>query len=192
MVEKADAQKVCLFAAKVFTKNEPMCKVLEPSVEQFVEQFTPIVELCCASRLSYMIEEGSSILSVSLALPYVDYDRADLGVVVPVFEPILAALSYLSELPSDKEACAYHFIRATDEKHMNKGYAKRVTEGTVQAVAQAGFKYIVADVTNIVSQNLLAYFSYKPFKKLRYHDTECFKAITDTECVIRAIRPIEV
>jgi len=191
-IEETDAPKVCKFAAKVFTRGEPMCKVLGPSADQFVEQFEPILDLCCASGLSYMIEEGSSILSVSLALPYVDYDNAELGVQLPVFKPVFAVFDYLSgELPAAKEECAYHFIRATDEKHMNKGYAKRVTEGTVQAVAQAGFKYMVADVTNIVSQNLLSYFGYKPFKKFRYHDQECFKAITDTEFAIRAVKSID-
>jgi hypothetical protein len=51
-----DLQRVLEFGAAVFCSHEPMCQALRPTLAEFVSQFAPLVEECCTSGLSYLLE----------------------------------------------------------------------------------------------------------------------------------------
>jgi hypothetical protein len=51
-----ELQRVLDFGAAVFCSHEPMCQALRPTPAEFVGQFAPLVEACCTSGLSYLVE----------------------------------------------------------------------------------------------------------------------------------------
>jgi hypothetical protein len=152
-----------------------------------------VQEACCASGLSYIVQDTASgdILSKSLALPFDQYKALELDD-HPAFRPVLAVFDALDSLPVQHEQSAVlNFVWATHSNHMNKGYAKKVVQGTMQAAQQAGFVSIIADFTNVVSQRMGEAFGYQPHVKVRYHDFEPFKSITCTDLCIRSVKQLE-
>jgi hypothetical protein len=162
-----DIDRVCSFTAEVFCSYEPMCKVLQPTEAQFVQQFRPVLEACCSSSFSFVLEAQDSILSLSLALKFADYNAVQLTE-LPIFSPVLAVFDDLVHACEKAPGAVFNFIWATHSDHMNKGYAKRVIEGTAQAAKAAGCSCLVTDATNIVSQHLLPIFGYEPVKKVNW------------------------
>jgi hypothetical protein len=149
-------------------------------------------EACCASGLTYIVQDTAScdILSKSLALPYDQYKALELDD-HPAFRPVLSVFDALDKLPEHHEqSAALNFIWATHGDHMNKGYAKRVVQATMQAAQQAGYVSLIADFTNVVSQRLGESFGYQPHVKVRYHDFEPFKGITCTDHAIRSVKQL--
>lgn len=164
-IRAEDIDRVCSFTAEVFCTYEPMCKALQPTVAHFAQQFRPVLEACCSSSLSYMLEAQDNILSLSLALKFADYNAVQLTE-LPIFGPVMAVFDDLVH-PCEKEPGAVlNFIWATHQDHMNKGYAKRVIDSTAQAATAAGCSCLVTDATNIVSQHLLPVFGYEPVTKV--------------------------
>lgn len=120
-IRAEDVDRVCQFTAQIFCSYEPMCIALKPTVPQFVQQFDPILEACCASGLSFMIEtavedeEGSNILSVSLALPFATYNTVQLTD-LPVFAPVLAVFDALAHPCEQDPGAVLNFIWATHDR----------------------------------------------------------------------------
>lgn len=127
-IRAEDVDRVCQFTAQIFCSYEPMCIALKPTVPEFVQQFTPILEACCASGLSFMIEtagedeEGGSststrgsILSVSLALPFATYNAVQLTD-LPVFAPVLAVFDALAHPCEQDPGAVLNFIWATHDR----------------------------------------------------------------------------
>jgi hypothetical protein len=165
IITPQDIDPVCSFAAEVFCSYEPMCKALQPTVAQFVQQFRPVLEACCSSSLSFVLEAQGSMLSLSLALSFAAYNAVQLTE-LPTFSPVLALFDDLVHPCEKAPGAVLNFIWATHRDHMNKGYAKRVIEGTAQAARAAGCTCLVTDATNVVSQHLLPIFGYEPVKKV--------------------------
>lgn len=171
-----------------------MCKALGATVSEWVTQFDPLIEACCSSGMSFMMEGAAdgpeSIMSVSLALPYAQYVSVQLEESA-MFGPLVQLLDSLPELPAfESEAVALNLVWGTHQSHMNKGYLRKVVERTDEAARQAGCSCIVADATNVVSQHLLPVFGYQPQSKVRYQDYASFRAIQCTEYVIRAVKQL--
>jgi hypothetical protein len=123
-IKAEDLDRVCQFTAQIFCSYEPMCIALKPTVPQFVQQFTPILAACCASGLSFMIETAagdedddisSSILSVSLALPFSTYNTVELTD-LPVFAPVLAVFDALAHPCEQDPGAVLNFIWATHDR----------------------------------------------------------------------------
>lgn len=191
-----DKNAVCLFTAHVFCSHEPMCKALGATVPIWVQQFDPLIDACCSSGMSFMMESAghdpNKIMSVSLALPYAQYVSVELEN-NPMFDPIIQLLDSLPDLPdtdASSQAVALNLVWGTHHSHMNKGYLRKVVQATMDAARQAGCSCIVADATNVVSQHLLPVFGFQPQSKVRYQDYECFRAISCTDYVIRAVKQL--
>jgi hypothetical protein len=178
-------------AAAAVTAAAAVAAASRPAVTSI--KLSALPEACCASGLSYIVQDTASgdILSKSLALPFDHYKTLELDD-HPTFRPVLAVFDALDSLPVQHEQSAVlNFVWATHSNHMNKGYAKKVVQGTMQAARQAGFASIIADFTNVVSQRMGEAFGYQPHVKVRYHDFEPFKSITCTDLVIRSIKQLE-
>lgn len=106
---------------------------------------------------------------MSLALPYDAYKAvSDQLPEYTIFNPVLAVFDALERLPcSEASEAVLNFMWATHEQHTNRGHAKRVVEGTETAAKQAGFSWLVADVTNVISQHMAALFGYQELIKVR-------------------------
>lgn len=171
VIEPEDFDRVCQFTAEVFCSYEPMCVALAVKAADFVQQFSPILEACCTSGLSTLLESNDAdtkdIMSLSLALTFDQYNAVELSE-HPSFTPVLSVFNDLAH-PIEKEpGAAMSFIWATHSSHMNKGYTKRVVQGTVKAAEAAGLSWMVTDVTNVVSQHVaMKYFGYQPIAKVR-------------------------
>lgn len=208
VLQPQDSDHVCLFAAELFDAHEPMTRVLSTTVPDLVQLYTPIVEACCSSGLSFIIEEAapasavsdvtaaqdrtstSRIMSVCLALPYATYKSLPWPE-VPSARPAGILLKSMPQIPAEQEATAvYAFLWGTHSNHMGKGYLKKVLTASIPACRQAGYTSMVADLTNVVSQGLaLKRFGFNPLEpKIRYHDHESFRGVEGTEFIIRAVK----
>lgn len=193
-----DKEQVSLFAANVFTEHEPMTRATGASVSDIVQLFGPIIEACCSSGMSFMLEQqepgssNSTIMCLSLALPYSQY-KAMQWPPVKSAQPASEIMKTLPQVPAEQQqAAVYMFLWWTHANHMGKGYIRTVVGESMRAARQAGFSSLVADVTNVVSQHVaMSHFGFQPMEpKARYHDHECFKAVQGTEFIIRAVKHI--
>jgi hypothetical protein len=194
VIQPQDKEQVLLFAATIFHQHEPMTRATGKSLSEMIELFGPITQACCSSHMSFMLEQQqpdtNTIICISLSLSYSDYKAVQWP---DVPRPARDLMKPLPELPKDQqEAAAYMFLWATHTDFMCKGHMKAVISASEQAAQQAGFRFLVADVTNVVSQHLaMAHFGYTPMEpKARYHDHERFKVVTCSEFVIRAIKDL--
>lgn len=194
IITPQDKDQVLQFAAKLFAEHEPMTRATGKSVSDMVELFGPITAACCCSGMSFMVEQQETgtnpILSLSLALPYASYNAVQWP---DVPRPAQVILKTLPDLSAEQEAVSvYMFLWGTHSNHMGKGYIKTVVEASMQAATQAGFKSVVVDVTNVVSQHLaMSHFGFQPLEpKARYHDHETFKVVECSEYIIRAMKDL--
>jgi hypothetical protein len=196
VIQAQDKEQVLLFATNNFHQHEPMTRATGKALSEMIELFGPVTEACCSSGMSFMLEhqqpdtDTNTIISVSLTLPYPDYKAVQWP---DVPRPARDLMTPLAELPTDQHAAAvYMFLWATHTDHMGKGHVKAVVSASEQAAQQAGFRFLVADVTNVVSQHLaIDRFGYMPMEpKARYHDHERFKTVTCSEFVIRAVKDL--
>jgi hypothetical protein len=191
VVRPEDKDSVSLFAATLFSAHEPMTKALSIPAEDVAHLYSPIIEACCSSGLSFMLEQEGSIVCLSLALPYTQYEAVQWPE-VPSARPVAAIMNSLPPLPAgqDPTNTVYMFLWGTGSTHMGKGYIRTAVEASMQATRRSGYSCLVADATNVVSQHLaMSHFGFQPLEpRACYHDHESLKGVQGTEYVIRAVK----
>lgn len=184
------------FAAATTTQNEPMCRALRVTPEDFKVVFSEIVRLCCESNLSSGIfDDDHTPLACSLALPYDTYKSLSFPD-VDAFAPIFKVLNTLDSEPI--EHAVYHFLICTAPEAANKGYAKQVIRHTLYMAYTHGtrdmFTYdcVIADATNVVSQHILrGHFKYAMLNFIPYKQIDAFETITCTYAAMRLMCLLE-
>ena len=181
-----DYTSVLSFVCKVFIENEPLCKSVAMTEQDFKEGFGAIIKECCISGYSSMIKERGQLVGVCLAIPYDIYvgmscphipsvdkvievlDRvaepfAEHGVAEPIAQPITG----------DTMNTMYLFMIATDPSKAKQGFAKKVISLTHSVAQFCNYKLIVADATNVKSLNLLVnHCGFEVCKTAEYHGVD--------------------
>lgn len=198
-IQPNDYDAVCKFVTHVFVNKEPMCKALHLKDEVFLATFSSLICSCCASPLSALIEnENGRIDAVSLALPYSAYFETKI-MRHKTIEPLLAILDMLNDIihpQQTSENTIYHFIIGTATTQTSKGLASLLVNHTVAVGKSMGFRYIVADATNKISQHILINkFGYTQFCQIAYKEflwdnQYWFKDIAD-ESIMRVIKELD-
>jgi hypothetical protein len=196
-----DTPRVIQLVAPIFVNHEPMSKTLGITTQDFKDTFQDLIAECCDSGLSTAIIIDNEPVSVSLAIAYDKYVTIPVNCKnTPIISPLLNILDEMDHqhpVHQNHESTLYHFIAGTDAKHMNKGYAQRAIKGTIDMARHRGYTRIIADATNIVSQNLLMKsFQYKPmgeicYASFKHGDEHVFRVITPhTNSIIRMVKDL--
>jgi hypothetical protein len=185
-----DFNNVCQFVANTFANHEPMCRALKIKEDDIMNTFNEIIYKCCTQKCSSLIEHDNKIASVSLLLPYRIYNETQITHIPQSIQPIISMLNKISSdnIPShiDEKKTLYHFIVGTDVKYANQGYSRQVIKHSYDNAIKHNYNHVIADATNIVSQNILSkYFNFQEHAKLNYHEFDCFKDIKCTQYVKR-------
>ena len=191
VVKPEDKDRVSLFSATLFVSHEPMFKALNVPVNDMQLLLSPVLDACCSSGLSFMLEQEGGIVSLSLALPYTQYQTLQWPQVASA-RPAAMILNTLPPLPAgqDPANAVYMFLWGTSSTHMGKGCIRTAVEASMQAARRAGCSCLVADVTNVVSQHLaMSHLGFQPLEpRACYHDHESLKGVQGTEYAIRAVK----
>jgi hypothetical protein len=170
LVTLKDLVPVLEFSSHVFISDEPLCKAVNCTKEEFVQCFFPIVYECCKSGLSFVVEEDNHIISCALTLRNCVY----LNLVLEVSSSMKSVdkiLSDLNALSNPNGNDVYIFLLATDVKCRNSGYGRLITHATLEAAKTQLFDGVIADVTNIISQHVLTtHFRFEVLGETRYDE----------------------
>lgn len=189
-LQPEDKDDVLLLAAQTFIQHEPMTRAGGKALPELLQLFGPITEACCCSGMSFLVEQQGTIVAVSLALPFAQYNAVQWP---DVPRPAQVILRTLPKLTAQQEAVSvYMFLWATRGDHMGKGYAKAAVAASLQAAGRAGYRSAVADLTNVASQQLaMGHFGFEAMEpKARYHDHELYRAVEGSEYIIRAVKDL--
>ncbi len=197
-----DCEDVCKLTSSVFVKNEPMCKCLNMTEEEFMDAFYDIIYKCCDSGCSYCMKdhETNEILSIMLTLPYIDYKNIQLPEWTNDCESVAPLLNILDDVSYEKEfeidSTLYLFIACTKSNMECKGLAKLLLNKVIDKAQYDNYKYLVADATNIISQHILINkYGFQNIKEISYDEFEynekyIFKDIKDTKNIIRVMKKL--
>ena len=179
----ADHPEVSTFVSDVFSKHEPMCKVLKLSAEEISESLVNVIYSCCRSGLSCAFTVDHKIVAVALALKYDVYKQCAIFGLKPI-ATILKDADILAE-SSD----VYLFMIAS--RIMNRGYARQVLDETIELCKRSGYSSMSADATNIVSQYIFTHhFRFINQGIVYFKDYDSFKNIIDTPGVMRVYKTL--
>ena len=198
-----DCDDVCKFTSDVFVRKEPICNCLQITKQEFIDAFNNIIHNCCASGMSYCIKdpESDEIMSVMLALSYNDYKNSHIPEWshTPRITPLLTILDEMAHLEyPDPVHTLYLFIACTKDTDevSGKGFAKLLLNRIIDKARSNGYKFIVSDATNVISQHILINrFGFVNAKEITYnkyvYNDECiFNDIKCTQGVIRVIKTL--
>ena len=170
------------FTSEVFASREPTSVVLWITSAEFEHVFRDVMRKSVFSGFSYADETHDGV-SVILCIPYDEFLGAEYSVLEKI-EPMLALFGALDYEPKGK--CLYIFSLASDVN----GAASRVVQHTILEARKHGFESIVADCTNVKSQNLFRKYGFDVKSEVSYDDfqhdgTHPFKNLTGTTSVQR-------
>ena len=195
-----DCDEVCNLTSTIFVKNEPICKCLGITEQEFTNAFNNIIFNCSNSGYSFSMKDHntSEIVSVMLALPYEHYKHSYIpeDSITKSIKPLLTILDEVScEDQFDSNNTLYLFIACTRDDIECKGFAKILLQKVIDN-AKNNFKYIVADATNIISQHILINkFAFENIKEIHYKTFQfngkpIFNNIQTTKSVIRVLKAL--
>lgn len=174
IVRSYDVNDITKFVAKVFAKNEPMCKVLNVNEKDIENTFGHLINECCVSNLSTLWRNNSindSIIATSLVLPYYKYKNYDIINNSETLTPIIRVLNEIGDIPDGLiNNSVYYFMHGTDESFANNGYLKKGVLSTIENSEKNLYDFIIADATNVVSQHVLKKYDFKVYKKVKFND----------------------
>lgn len=170
------------FTSDIFADKEPTSVALGITSGEFADVFRSIMESCVLSGYSYAShsEYGDA---VALNLPYDHFLEMEYNVISKI-EPMFALFDTLQYTPNGK--CLYVFSIASD----GRGLASQLLQHTIDEAKASGFKSILADCTNVKSQNLFTKFGFVARGEVTYggfeHDkVYSFKNISSTKSIKR-------
>lgn len=168
------------FTSQIFSEQEPTSVALGMTSDEFTTAFRSIMESCVLGGHSYAYhsERGDA---VALNLPYDQYLVMEYDVSKKI-EPMFALFDAMKYEPSGN--CLYVFSIASDAK----GLGGQLLQHTIDEARKNGFNSILADCTNIKSQNLFAKFGFVVRSEIAYGGFEhtgkySFKNIGNTKSI---------
>jgi len=168
------------FTSQIFADKEPTSVALGVTSGEFTDVFRSIMEKSILSGYSYAShsEHGDA---VALNLPYDQFLEVEYNVIDKI-EPMFALFDAMKYEPTGK--CIYVFSIASDAK----GLGGQLLQHTIDEARKAGFESILADCTNVKSQNLFAKFGFVTRSEITYGGFEhnkiySFKNITTTKSI---------
>lgn len=186
---ESDLTNILNILSNVFIKHEPMCKELEISSFDFIYTFATVISACIYYGYSYMIKDDNDICSILLALPYDIYEKINIDSTNNIY-PLINCLNELNKYSNfDKNKTMYLFILGTNEKYMNRGYGKLLLNNLINILPDT-YDTILADATNIISQNILYKNNFTSVYDLKYSTFPEFTNIKDTIYVKRMIKTL--
>ena len=171
------------FTSDIFADKEPTSVALGITSDEFAHVFQNIMEKSVLSGYSYAShsEYGDA---VAINLPYDQFLGIEYNVLSKI-EPMFALFDTLKYTPSGK--CLYVFSIASD----GRGLASQLLQHVIDEATVHGFESILADCTNIKSQDLFTKFGFVARSKVTYDDFEhrrgtySFKNIDCTKSIKR-------
>ena len=118
-----------------------------------------------------MIKQDNAIVSVSLAIPYVEYKNISCLIKSSCVSiiPLLDILDRVDNKIEDPESGLYHFIIATDPSKTRRGLSRKTVDETIKIGKAMGFTTFIADTTNIKSFKLFTtHFGYDAKKIITF------------------------
>jgi hypothetical protein len=171
--------------SQIFAEKEPTSVALGITSDEFTDVFRSIMEKSVWSGHSYMAhsEYGDA---VALNLPYDQFIEVEYNVSSKI-EPMFALFDAMKYEPTGK--CLYVFSIASD----GRGLASQLLQHTIDEARKEGFKSILADCTNIKSQNLFEKHGFVTRAEVTYGSFEhkgvhSFKNVNTT----RSIKKMEL
>ena len=170
------------FTSQIFADKEPTSVALGITSDEFAHVFQNIMEKSVLSGYSYAShsEYGDA---VALNLSYDQFLEMEYNVISKI-EPMFALFDMLQYTPSGK--CLYVFSIASD----GRGLASQLLQHTIDEAKVRGFDTILADCTNIKSQELFKKHGFVTRSKVTYGGFEhngvySFKNIDNTASIKR-------
>lgn len=171
------------FTSDIFASKEPTSVSLGITSDEFSNVFRSIMESCVLSGCSFAShsEFGDA---VALNLPYDQFLEMEYNVISKI-EPMFALFDMLQYYtPSGK--CLYVFSIASD----GRGLASQLLRHVIDEAKARGFDTILADCTNIKSQELFKKHEFVTRSKITYGEFEhngvySFKNIDNTASIKR-------
>jgi len=173
------------FTSTMFSEKEPTSVALEITPMEFINAFSDIMEKSVLSGCSHASHSECGD-AVALNIPYDQFIDVEYNVSSKI-EPMFALFDMLKYVPSGK--CLYIFSIASD----GRGLASQLLRHTIDEAKAHGFTSILADCTNIKSQNLFAKFGFVVRSEITYGGFEhksvySFKNVMNT----RSIKKMEL
>jgi hypothetical protein len=168
------------FTSTMFSEKEPTSVALEITPMEFINAFSDIMEKSVLSGCSHASHSECGD-AVALNIPYDQFIDVEYNVSSKI-EPMFALFDMLKYVPSGK--CLYIFSIASD----GRGLASQLLQYTIDEAKAHGFTSILADCTNIKSQNLFAKFGFVVRSEITYGGFEhksvySFKNVSNTKSI---------
>jgi hypothetical protein len=170
------------FTSQMFADHEPPSIALGITNDEFTEIFRDVMEKSVISGFSYAHEtdDGTSMV---LNIPYDQFVEVEYNVLSKI-EPLFVLLGALRYKPTER--CLYVFSIASD----GKGLGSYILQHTILEARKNGFKSILADCTNSVSQHIFRKHGFLKREEITYGGFEhngvrSFKNVINTKSVQR-------
>jgi GNAT superfamily N-acetyltransferase len=168
------------FTSQIFANKEPTSVALGVTSDEFTDVFRSIMEKSVLSGYSHASHSECGD-AVALNIPYDQFIDVEYNVSSKI-EPMFALFDMLKYVPSGK--CLYIFSIASDAR----GLASQLLQYTIDEAKAHGFTSIMADCTNIKSQNLFAKFGFVVRSEITYGGFEhksvySFKNVNNTKSI---------
>jgi hypothetical protein len=168
------------FTSQIFANKEPTSVALGVTSDEFTDVFRSIMEKSVLSGCSHASHSECGD-AVALNIPYDQFIDVEYNVSSKI-EPMFALFDMLKYVPSGK--CLYIFSIASD----GRGLASQLLQYTIDEAKTHGFTSILADCTNIKSQNLFAKFGFVVRSEITYGGFEhksvySFKNVNNTKSI---------
>jgi N-acetylglutamate synthase-like GNAT family acetyltransferase len=169
------------FTSQIFADKEPTSVALGVTSGEFTDVFRSIMEKSVWSGYSYASHSECGD-AVALNIPYDQFLVVEYNVSRKI-EPMFALFDAMKYEPAGK--CLYVFSIASD----GRGLASQLLQHTIDEARKEGFKSILADCTNIKSQNLFERHGFVTRSEVTYGGFEhksgmySFKNISNTTSI---------
>lgn len=164
----ANISKAIRFMSKTFVESEPTSVALKFTTCDFTTAFQDVMRKCVIGNQSFAIFENKEILAQSLSVDYETFSNANYGYTRET-QPMFDLFEKLEIYKPSKKSLVIFGISSTVEK---KGYASKLIDATINSAKTNGFEMIIADCTNIKSQNLFEKFGFETVVEIDYKTFE--------------------
>jgi len=182
-----------------FSKNEPMSRILnitstdaQITFEMFMkEKLIMLIAQDCRAIYEAQTKLNLPLVGVMFGLDLYDYQKMQFQIPT-VYKPIVSILSSLDKAIHDnfpninKGELLHASALAVDTP--GKGIGKALRYKFLDTAKELGYKYVISEATNVVTQNLQKKMGAKVLKEIKYSDflyegSKVFEGIKDTEGV---------